>query len=128
MYLLSIQEAKCFKFTVQSCEQASAWLGRRNSVLFLTYSKPHTSAPLVKVNSTYMKHKVWPCQPCCTDSSVHRARYSTNWDRKGWPGSEIQMYYSFPWNIQFLLLNPTYLSQTAVGIDFLLDKYCGLHF
>ena len=20
-------------------------------------------------------------------------RYSTNWDRKGWPGSEIQMYY-----------------------------------
>ena len=25
-------------------------------------------------------------------SPVHRARYSTNWDRKGWPGSEIPMY------------------------------------
>ena len=25
-----------------------------------------TSAPLDKVNSTYMKHKVWPRQPCCT--------------------------------------------------------------
>ena len=28
-----------------------------------------------------MKHKVWQRQPC------------SNWDRKGWPGSEIQMYY-----------------------------------
>ena len=24
-------------------------------------------------------------------------RYNTNWDRKGWPGSEIQMYYGCPW-------------------------------
>ena len=23
-------------------------------------------------------------------------QYSTNWDRKGWPGSEIQMYYGCP--------------------------------
>ena len=23
--------------------------------------------------------------------------YCTNWDRKGWPGSEIQMYYGCPW-------------------------------
>ena len=23
-------------------------------------------------------------------------RYSSNWDRKGWPGSEIQMYYGCP--------------------------------
>ena len=32
-------------------------------------------------------------------SPVHRARYRTNWDRKGLPGSEIQMYcfYSCPW-------------------------------
>ena len=22
---------------------------------------------------------------------------NTNWDRKGWPGSEIQMYYGYPW-------------------------------
>ena len=28
--------------------------------------KARTSAPLVKVNSIYMKHKVWPRQPCCT--------------------------------------------------------------
>ena len=27
-------------------------------------------------------------------------RYSTNWDRKGWPGSEIQMYYGCPWIIK----------------------------
>ena len=24
-------------------------------------------------------------------------RYSTKWDRKGWPDSEIQMYYGCPW-------------------------------
>ena len=29
-------------------------------------------------------------------------------------------------NFQFLHLNPTYLSQTAFGIDFLVDKCCGL--
>ena len=29
-------------------------------------------------------------------SPIHRARFSTNWDRKGWPGSEIQMYYDCP--------------------------------
>ena len=25
--------------------------------------------------------------------------HSTHWDRKGWPGSEIQMYYGSPWII-----------------------------
>jgi len=25
-------------------------------------------------------------------------RYSTYWDRKGWPGSEIKMYHGCPWN------------------------------
>ena len=39
----------------------------------------HTSAPLVKINSTFLKHKVGPRQPA---SPVHRARYSTNWDGK----------------------------------------------
>ena len=29
-------------------------------------------------------------------SPVHRARYSTNCDRKGWPGLEIQMYNGCP--------------------------------
>ena len=32
-------------------------------------------------------------------SLIHWARYSTNWDRKGWPGSEIQMYYGCPWGV-----------------------------
>ena len=32
-------------------------------------------------------------------SPVHRARYSTNWDRKGWPGSQILMYYGCPWTM-----------------------------
>ena len=32
-------------------------------------------------------------------SPVHRARYSTNWDRKGWPGSEILMYYGCQWTM-----------------------------
>ena len=27
---------------------------------------PRTSAPMVKVNTTVRKHKVWPRQPCCT--------------------------------------------------------------
>ena len=64
-----------------------------------------TSSPLVKVNSTYMKNKVWPRQPCCTGYTLlvvcfinpMSARYSTNWDRKGWPGSEIKMYYGCLW-------------------------------
>ena len=29
--------------------------------------------------------------PACP---VQRARDSTNWDRKDWPGAEIQMYYT----------------------------------
>ena len=37
-------------------------------------------------------------------SHVHRARYSTNWDRKGLPGSEIQMYYGCPWNLDIITL------------------------
>ena len=37
-------------------------------------------------------------------SPVHRAGYSTNWDRKGRPGSEIQMYYGCPWYIYFACL------------------------
>ena len=37
---------------------------------------------------------VWSLVLCI----VHRARYSTNWDRNGCPGSEIQMYYDCPWD------------------------------
>ena len=43
----------------------TAWLG-----LNQPYSESCTSAPLVKVNSTYMKHKVWPCQPAAPASPV----------------------------------------------------------
>jgi len=47
------------------------------------------SAPLVKVNSTYMKHMSDPVNLVAPTSHVYRARYSTNWDRKGRPGLEI---------------------------------------
>ena len=56
-------------------------------IINIMFYNARKSAPLVKVNSTYMKHKVWPRHPCC----------STNWDRKDWPGSENQMYYDCPW-------------------------------
>ena len=35
---------------------------------------------------------------------IMSGRYSTIWDQKGWPGSEIQMYYGCPWNRQFMNL------------------------
>ena len=53
-------------------------------------------APLVKVNSTYMKHEVWSINLVAPASPVHRTRYSTNWDRKGWPGSEPDLQ-RYPW-------------------------------
>ena len=39
-----------------------------------------------------MQPKVRLGQP----SNPTSGRYSTYWDRKGWPGSEIQMYYGCP--------------------------------
>ena len=51
--------------------------------------KKRTPAPLVNVYSTWPRHLVTPASP---------GRYSTNWDRKGWPGSEIQMYHGCPWH------------------------------
>ena len=51
--------------------------------------------PFSKVNSAYVKHKIWPRQPSPANP-VNKASYSTNWDRNGWPGSEIQMYYGCP--------------------------------
>ena len=47
--------------------------------------------PLVKVNGTYMKHKVWLRQPIVALASpVHRARYSTIWDRKRDPARKFK--------------------------------------
>jgi len=62
----------------------------------IDFIQARTSAPLVKVNSTYMKLKSDRVNLVASASPVHRARYSTNWDRKGCPGSEIQMYYGCP--------------------------------
>ena len=47
------------------------------------------SAPLVNVNWTYMKHKAWRVNLVAPASPVHRVRYRTNWDRKGWPDSNV---------------------------------------
>ena len=62
---------------------------------------PRTSAPLVKVN----RH-LYEALSLTASTLLHRlvllsvrfvnpksGRYSTNWDRKGWPGSYIQMFY-----------------------------------
>ena len=53
-----------------------------------------TSAPSVKVNSIYIKDKVWPLVLLIVFfTNPMSVRCSTNWDRKGWPGSDrIQMY------------------------------------
>jgi len=68
-----------------------------------------TTDPLVKVNSTKSQtastllHQLVLLSVCliCPMSG----RYSANWDRKGWPGSEIQMYYSCPWKTTFIWLS-----------------------
>ena len=52
----------------------------------------------MKKPTTYVKHKVRPRQPCCTTSPVDCLRYSTNWNRKDWPGWEIKMYYGCLWS------------------------------
>ena len=56
------------------------YLNMKNGLFSIVAYLSHTSAPLVKVNSTYLKHKVNLVAPA---SPVLRARYSTNWDRKG---------------------------------------------
>ena len=63
--------------------------------------RARTSDPSVEVNSTLsltastLLHRLVLLKVCfiCPMSG----RYSTNWDRKVWPGSEIQMYYGCPW-------------------------------
>ena len=59
-----------------------------------------TSNPLVKVNSTWsltastLLHPLVILSVCFIYTMS--GCYSTNWDRKGWLGSEIQMYYGCP--------------------------------
>ena len=62
-----------------------------------------TSAPLVKVNQHIWSINSDRVNLVTPASPVPKARYSTNWDRKAWPGSEIKMYYGCPWFICELL-------------------------
>ena len=41
------------------------WSTRKKWILIQALNIFFFDAPLVKVNSAYMKHKVWPRQPCC---------------------------------------------------------------
>jgi len=67
------------------------------------YKGARTSASLVKVNSTYMKHKLWP-RPTLLHRLVQTIELDTvQWDQKGWPGSEIQMYYVCPCGVIHLV-------------------------
>ena len=71
-------------------------------------------------------------------SPVHRASYSTNGDRKGGPGSEIQMYYGCPWKWvceMYTLHNycvscsvDCHQSQFWLEIVFLFNSFMGLTF
>jgi len=69
--------------------------------------KLRTPDLLVKVNSTLshtastLLHRLVLLSVCFIYPMS--GRYSTNWDQKRWPGSEIQMYFGCPWNSLFLL-------------------------
>ena len=44
-------------------------LSTKDRIYTVCYPLQITSSPLIKVNLTTMKHKVWPLQPCCTGKS-----------------------------------------------------------
>ena len=51
-------------------------------------------------------------------------RYSTNWDRKNWPGSEIQMYYGCPCCLFiFMILSNKPVTLFAQIIKKTIDRY-----
>ena len=52
-----------------------------------------TSASLVKVIKPIWSIKSDRVNLVAPAIPFHIVRYGTNWDRKGWPGSEIQLYY-----------------------------------
>ena len=68
-----------------------AYCSTRTSVLQYTLPFSKSKLNLYEALTSDRVNLVAPASP------VHRARYSTNWDRKGWPGKEIQMYYGCPW-------------------------------
>ena len=76
VFLKKIIECCSCRLEFKYC--TSSWIIQKSNVkLFLNNSysyqiiwyrkrlHPRTSVPIVKVNSTYMKHKVWPGQPYC---------------------------------------------------------------
>ena len=75
-----------------------------NVFLHLMLHISRTSDPAVKVNSiqsltaSTLLHRLFLLSVCFIYPMS--GRYSKNWDRKGWPGSEIQMYYGCPWFIR----------------------------
>jgi len=62
-----------------------------------------TSDPSVKVNLTWsltastLLHQLFLLSVCFIYLML--GRYSTNWDRKCWPSSEIQMCFGCPWHL-----------------------------
>ena len=57
-------------------------------------------------------------------------RYSTNWDRKSWPGSEIQMYYGCPCFGTDEMLLTSWLKLPSFKIilfNFITSTMCFLH-
>ena len=71
---------------------------------------PRTSDPLVKVNSilslTALTLLHWLARLSFCYIYPMSGRYSTNWDRKGWPCSEIKMYYGYLWTMPDLQQYP----------------------
>jgi len=67
-------------------------------LIILRFIKSSKSATLVKYTQPIWSIKSDRVNLVALANPVHRVRYSTNWDRKGWPGSEIQIYYGCPCN------------------------------
>ena len=101
----SIEELTGEVFLAPMCLAVSLFITAATLATFLT-CQARTSDPSVKVNSTSLTastllHQLVLLSVCFIYPMS--GRYSTNWDRIGWPGSEIQMYYGFPCRIYHLM-------------------------
>ena len=61
----------------------------------LKYSKSAPKWSIKSARSTLL-HRLVLLSVCFINPMS--VRYSTNWDQKGWPDSEIKMYYGCPWS------------------------------
>ena len=103
LYLILLYVLLCKQYDWYSMEWCDTRKGVSWKIIFLYNLSivPRTPDPSVKVNSTWSQtmstllHWLVLLSVCLIYPMS--GRYSTNWDRKGWPGSEIQMYYSCPW-------------------------------